>query len=272
MIEDTPAIKTFGGAHGLSWLRAGLLVFGKAPALWATLALVYLTIGFLLNLLPFVGRLVMVLLTPLLAAGAFALAAELERATPTEPPPTPEPSPQARARAVAELFKQAAGRLFGVFNNLDRALPFMIVGAFALGGVVFIQILVQSLKVGTHTLSVLFGGAIAITALLPTLLGLITVVAIEIAFAMTLAYVVALILFQNLAPLSALRVSFTTSLANTPPLAAFSVPFLLGLGVLQWLFSAVGSYAYIAYFVLGMTLLPILVAGLYCSHRELRAS
>lgn len=269
MIQETSAIKTFGIAHGLSWLHAGLRVYGKAPAVWATLALVYLAIGFLLNLLPFVGRLVMVLLTPLFAAGAFALAAELERATPTEPPPTP--SPQARVRAVAELFKQAASRLFGAFNDLDRALPFMIVGAFALGGVVFIQILVQSLKVGTHTLSVLFGGAIAITALLPTLLGLITVVAIEIAFAMTLAYVVALILFQSLAPLSALRVSFTTSLANTLPLMAFSVPFLLGLGVLQWLFSVVGSYAYIAYFVLGVTLLPILIAGLYCSHRELHA-
>lgn len=269
MTQETSAIKTFGIAHGLSWLHAGLRVYGKAPAVWAALALVYLAIGFLLNLLPFVGRLVMVLLSPLFAAGAFALAAELEQAAPAEPPPMP--SSRTGGRAVAELFKQAAGRLFSVSGNLDRALPFLIVGAFALGGVVFIQILVQSLKVGTHTLSVLFSGAIALSALLPTLLGLITVVAIEIAFAMTLAFVVALILFQNQAPLSALRISFTTSLANTLPLTTFSLPFLLGLGALQWLFSAVGSYAYIAYFVLGVTLLPILIAGLYRSHRELHA-
>ena len=271
MIQDTPAIKSFGGAHGLNWLHSGLRVFSKAPASWMALALIYLMIGFLLNLLPFVGRLVMVLLTPLFAAGAFALAAELALAAPAEQKPASEPLPHARGRAIVELFKQAAGRLFGIFNDLDRALPFMIIGAFALGGVVFIQILVQSLKVGTHTLSVLFGGSIGLSALLPTLLSLITAVAIEIAFAMALVYVVPLILFQNLAPLSALRVSFMTSLANILPLAVFAVVFLLGLGVLQWLFTEIGGYAYIVYFVLGVGLLPLLVAGLYCSHRELRA-
>ncbi len=269
MIQENLPVKAFGTEHSLEWLRAGLRVFGKAPAVWTALALVYLTIGFLLNLLPFVGRLVMVLLTPLFAAGAFALAAELDQAAPLTPQSPLEPSPRARALAIVDLFKQATGRLFGVFNDLDRALPFMIIGAFALGGVVFIQILVQSLKVGTHTLSVLFGGAIAITALLPTLLGLITVVAIEVAFAMTLVYVVPLILFQKLTALSALRVSFVTSLANVLPLTAFAGVFLLSLGVLQWLFAAVGGYAYIAYFVLGVALLPLLIAGLYRSHREL---
>lgn len=269
MIQENPAVKAFGFAHGLDWLRAGLRLFGKAPALWTALALVYLVIGFLFNLLPFVGRLVMVLLTPLFAAGAFALAAELDQAAPQAPPP--KTSPGARARAAAGLFRQAAGRLFGVFNDLERALPYMVVGALALGGVVFIQILVQSLKVGTHTLGVLFGGAIPLTALLPTLLGLITVMAIEIAFAMALVYVVPLILFQNLAPLSALRASFMISLVNALPLAAFAAVFLLGLGAHQWLFTLIGGYAYIAYFVLGTGLLPLLVAGLYCSHRELRA-
>lgn len=271
MIENSPTIKTFRAAHGLNWLRAGLRVYRKAPALWAALALVYLAIGFLLNLLPFVGRLVMVLITPLLAAGAFALAAELDEAPAAEPAPASEPPPRTSVRAIAELFKQAAGRLFSVFNDLDRALPFMIVGAFALGGVVFIQILVQSLKIGTHTLSVLFGGAIALSALLPTLLGLTAVVAIEIAFAMTLAFVVPLIRLQNLPPLSALRVSFMTSLANVLPLLAFAAAFLLALGVLQWLFSWIGSYAYVAYFVFGVGLLPLLIAGLHCGHRELHA-
>jgi len=271
MIQEHPAVKTFGFAHGLEWLRAGQRLFGKAPALWAALALVYLAIGFLFNLLPFVGRLVMVLLTPLFAASAFALAAELDQTPPLMPQPAPGPSPGERAQAIIGLFKQAASRLFGVFGDLNRALPYMIIGALALGGVVFIQILVQSLKVGTHTLTVLFGGAVPLAALLPTLLGLITVMAFEIAFAMALAYAVPLILLQHLAPLSALRASFMASLANALPLTAFAAVFLLGLIGLQWLFALVGGYAYIAYFALGTGLLPLLVAGLYCSHSELRA-
>jgi uncharacterized membrane protein len=270
MTQEIPATKNFSIAHGLGWLRAGLGVFGKAPMSWAALALVYLSVGFLFNLLPFVGRLVMVLLTPLFAASAFALAAEVDQVAPAEPRFASE-SLRSRALAIAGLLNRAIGRLFGIFNDLERALPFMIVGALALGGVVFIQILMQTLKVGTHTLGVLFGGAIPISALLPTLLGLITMVAIEIAFAMTLLYVVPLILFQHLTPLSALRASFLTSLANVLPLAVFAGVFLLGLGVLQWLFAAIGGYAYVAYFTLGTGLLPLLVAGLYCSHRDLHA-
>lgn len=266
MIQENSAVKTFGVARGGDWLRAGLRLFGKAPASWAALALVYLAIGFLFNLLPFVGRLVMVLLTPLFAAGAFALAAQLDQAAPEQPQPALEQAP--RALAIVALFKQAIARFLGVYNDLDRALPFMIIGAFALGGVVFIQVLVQSLKVGTHTLGVLFGGAIGISALIPTLLALFAVVAIEAAFAAALVYVVPLILFQNLAPLSAIRVSFVTSLMNALSLTAFAGVFLLGLIALQWLFGQVGGFAYIAYFVLGAGLLPLLIAGVYSSFRD----
>lgn len=272
MIQENPAVKTFGFGRGRAWLRGGLRLVGKAPELWMAMALVYLAIGFLFNLLPFVGRLVMVLLTPLFAAGAFALASELDQAAPAGPLFAPGEPPSARARKVLEVLKQAAGRLFSGFNDLDRALPIMIVGALALGGVVFIQILVQVLKVGTHTLSVVFGGAVGITALLPTLLSLIAVVAVEIAFAMALVYVIPLILFQNLAPLSALRVSFVTSLVNALSLAAFAGIFLLGFIVLQWLFGLVGGFAYIGYFVLGAALLPVLVAGVYYSHRDMCAA
>jgi len=268
MTHENTAVKTFGIGRGLAWLRAGLRLFGKAPVLWAAMALVYLTIGFLLNLLPFVGKLVMVLLTPLFAAGAFATAAELDHDAPAGPLFALDQTPRARALKIGEVFKQAAGRLLHGFNDLDRALPFMIVGALALGGVVFIQIMVQSLKVGTHTLGVLFGGAIGIIALLPTLLSLIVVVAIEIAFAMALVYAFPLILFQNVAPLTALRRSFLASLANALPLAMFAGVFLFGFGALQWLFGALGGLAYFGYFALGMALLPVLVAGVYYSHRD----
>ena len=79
-------------------------------------------------------------------------------------------------------------------------------------------------------------------------------------------------LFQNVAPLSALRCSFLASLANALPLAVFAGVFLFGLGALQWLFGLVGDFAYLGYFVLGVALLPVLVAGVYYSHRDVRAA
>jgi len=272
MTQEYSTVKTFGIARGWEWLRAGLRLFGKAPASWLAIALLYLTIGFLFNLLPFVGRLVMVLLTPLFAAGAFAAAAELDQAAPAGPWYEPGEPLAARARKVFSLLRQAASRLFGGFSDLDRALPAMIVGALALGGVVIVQILVQVFKVGIHTISVLFGGAVSITALLPSLLGLVVVVAIEIAFAMALVYVIPYILFQNEAPLTALRRSFFASLANARPLALFGGVFLLGFIAVQWLFRLAGGLGYVGYFVLGAILLPVLVAGVYTSHRDQHAS
>ncbi len=245
MTPEFSPVKTFGGGRGWEWLRAGLRLFGKAPAPWLAIALLYLAIGFLFNLLPFVGRLVMVLLTPLFTAGALAAAAELDQAAPGEPLFAPGEPPAARVRKILELLGQAATRLFHGFNDLDRALPAMIVGALALGGVVIIQILVQVFKVGTHTISVLFGGAVSITALLPSLLGLIVVVAIEIAFAMALVYAIPFIVFQNETPLAALRRSFFASLANARPLALFGGVFLLGYLAVQWLFGLIGGYGYI---------------------------
>jgi uncharacterized membrane protein len=272
MTQEYTTVKTFGIGYGWEWLRAGLRLFGKAPALWLAIALLYLAIGFLFNLLPFVGRLVMVLLTPLFTSGVLAAAAELDKAAPAGPLFEPGEPPAARARKILELLRQAAIRLFRGFNDLDRALPAMIVGALALGGVVIIQILVQVLKVGTHTVGVIFGGAVSFTALLPSLVGLIVVVAIEIAFAMTLVYAVPLMLFQNQTPLTALWRSFFASLANARPLALFGGVFLLGFIAVQWLFGLVGSLGYLGYFALGAVLLPVLVAGVYSSHRDLQSS
>ncbi|OGI42441.1 MAG: hypothetical protein A2150_07895 [Candidatus Muproteobacteria bacterium RBG_16_64_11] len=265
-------VNTFDAVRGWEWLRAGLRLFGKAPALWLAIALLYLAIGFLFNLLPFVGRLVMVLLTPLFTAGAFAAAAETDQAPPAGPLFGPGETPAARAGTLWGLLKQAAARLFAGFNDLDRALPAMIVGALALGGVVIIQILVQVLKVGTHTVSVLFGGAVSVTALLPSLLGLIAMVAIELAFAMALVYAIPLIVFQNETPLAALRRSFFASLVNARPLMLFGGVFLLGFIAVQWLFGLVGSLGYVGYFALGAALLPVLVTGVYSSYRDLHAA
>ncbi len=272
MTQEYTTVKTFGIARGWEWLRAGLRLFGKAPALWSAIALLYLAIGFLFNLLPFVGRLVMVLLTPLFTSGALAAAAELDQAAPAGPLFAPGEPPAARAREVWEVLGQAAVRLFRGFNDLDRALPAMIVGALALGGVVTVPILVQVFKVGPHPISVLFGGAVSVTALLPSLFGLIVVVAIEIAFAMALVYAIPLILFQGEAPLTALRRSFVASLANARPLALFGGVFLLGFIIVQGLFGLVGGLGYIGYFALGAALLPVLVAGVYSSHRDLHAT
>jgi uncharacterized membrane protein len=185
---------------------------------------------------------------------------------------TPGESPVARARKIWDVLRQGAVRLFRGFNDLDRALPAMIVGALTLGGVVIIQILVQMLKVGTHTINVLFGGAVSITALLPSLFGLVVVLAIELAFAMALVYAIPLILFQNETPLAALRRSFFASLANARPLALFGGVFLLGFIAVQWLFGLVGSLGYLGYFALGAALLPVLVAGVYSSYRDLQTS
>src|SRR4030067_1764048 len=87
--------------NGWGWVKHGLLVFAKAPTLWLAMAFVYLAMAILLSQIPFIGWLILVLLTPLCMLGALPVAhAQDGPGLPAHAPPAP---PAARAlRALGE--------------------------------------------------------------------------------------------------------------------------------------------------------------------------
>ena len=72
------AIRVEAG-RGWGWIVEGWQLFAKAPGVWIVILLIYLGISVVLSLIPFVGGMAYMLLSPVLAGGMLYGAAALAR-------------------------------------------------------------------------------------------------------------------------------------------------------------------------------------------------
>lgn len=289
--------------HGWQWVLQGYALFRKSPVLWLAMAFVYLVIAILLSQIPFIGWLILILLTPLFLLGALPLSETL--AGPGLPAHALPPLPVARnfrarstwhdwALYLRDLLLRAARRLLHGLSSEEKLLPLMVVSTLLLGGVVAISLLAQLLKVGGAAVPAVLSGSIAPMAVLSVLVGLLIVLAFEALLLMAFLYVVPLILFRGEHPLPAIESSFSAALNNYGAFGVFVSVFALAgelsrlvfhafshlstqFGhlafyheILAWLVSSLlVAASYLSILVFGMLLLPILAAGLYASYLDL---
>ena len=64
--------------HGWSWVLDGLRALKKDVRLWIGMGLVFMLIAIVLKLIPFIGLLLLVLISPMLLAGALQTADDLD--------------------------------------------------------------------------------------------------------------------------------------------------------------------------------------------------
>ena len=119
----------------LEWLTGGVALLKRERERWLGSALVYLIGAAALHRLPFLGDLVLILLTPL-ALGSLLLLAEHE----TVPPPVALERSNWRALLHAYLV-QPARPLLRIVHDPERLLPALMLSILVLGGVVAAQII-----------------------------------------------------------------------------------------------------------------------------------
>lgn len=233
-----PSIKVAPTERGLQWLICGWQLFLKAPGVWLGMTVVVLVASALISSVPMLGQLAVSFLMPVVAAGLLAGCRGLEQGK------------ELRFETLFAGFRHNTGNLviIGALSLLGHAAIGLVV--FAVGGGAMLSGVMSGAVVGAGP-----GTLVAISGLLFALL-LGTLLLLPLA--MALWFAPALVMFDDMAPMAALKSSFVGCLKNTLPFLIYG---LLGLVLLLLA---------ILPLLLGLlVLIPVLVGSIYTSYVDI---
>ena len=226
--------RAVGAGNAFDWLKQGWALFVVNPGVWIAITIVLLVLILGLNIVPLVGTLAAHLLTPLLGAGLLQAC---------------QKGADGQAPEIGDLFagfKHNTGNLVMVGVLYMAAMLIVLLVVVMLGGGSVAGGLMMGRGAG---LGLAFGGL-----MLAMLLSLV----LSVPLLMALWFAPALVFFNNMMPLAALKASFNACLKNT---LAFVV---YGLIVLVLMFFAALPVG------LGfLILVPVLSGSAYASYRDI---
>lgn len=241
-MEDTttsavPQVRTLDAGRGLAWWTESWPMFTKNAGLWIVLGLIMLVIFVVLGFIPVLGGIASALLAPVFVGGWLLTARKAE------------------AGGAIEV-----GDLFQCFKG-DKLVPLIVLGAVLLGVSIVAFLVISMLGVGAFMgMGGASGSAGMATAMGAGFIGLLLMLALGFLIAMAFWFAPGLVVFRNVAPIDALKASFSASLKNI-------VPFLL-YGVIYIVAVVVASIP----FGLGwIVLMPVLMLTIYVSYKDLFA-
>jgi hypothetical protein len=255
-------------SHGAAWIRCGVDIVKDDAVHWLGMTLVYFLIGLALKQIPFVGDLLVILITPLLLAGVLVFLHD-RAATPTATEtPAPAALPRGGRRWLDRLILGPARTLFQATSPQEYVFPVIIVCILTLGLVMVMGILEYVLTGGS-----IISGLAASSLVAPMTAGLIfrmiLVVVLYVALVMSLFFVLPLSLFENVPPMSAAGESFHACRRNAGAVAVFAGTFLLPCLLINFVFALWHWLGYVLVFTVGLVALPAFVAGAWCGYRAL---
>lgn len=230
-------------SRAMAWYGFGWRTFAQSPGIWIAMMLVLAVIMLILQLVPFIGPLVVSLISPALTGGLMYGAKE---------------AADGRRVEISHVFKGLAEEntrasmlvLGGVMLGLS--ILFAIVTAIIVGG--FIGIGTFGAAGNDANGAVLALGAMGLGVLLTFL---ITVLFTLMTFAV-LAFAIPLVMFEQKSPVEAIKSSVNASLKNALPLTVFVIVYL-----------TLAIIAAIPFFLGFIVLVPIATAAVYAGFRDI---
>ncbi|MFA5916034.1 MAG: BPSS1780 family membrane protein [Burkholderiales bacterium] len=226
--------RTVAGGRGWDWIAQGYALFRKQPGIWILMTVVLGVIFMLIGMIPLLGSLANALLFPIIGAGLMLGCKEQEHGG------------ALRIEHLFAGFKYQTGDL-------------VMIGAFNLFGWVVIAFAVFTVLGGGVFMALMHGGlpgaGFSIASLL---IALLLVAGLSVPLYMATWFAPALIVLQHLAPADALKASFNACLRNWLPFLVYGV-------VLLVLCLAAAIPAFLGYLVL----VPVMVASIYTSYRDI---
>ncbi|WP_313953089.1 BPSS1780 family membrane protein [Accumulibacter sp.] len=221
-------------ANALNWLRQGWAIFIANPGAWVAMMIILIVIYLGLAMVPVIGQLAAHLLTPLLGAGMLLACQKVA---------------SEQALQVTELFagfQRNTGALvmLGVLYMIGMLavflLAFLLVGGGMAGGLMMQDPVGAGMAVG----AVLLAGLVGLSLSVPIL--------------MAIWFAPALVVFNSMQPIDALKASFNACLKNV---VVFLVYGLITMVLCFFAALPVG----LGFLVLG----PVLAGSVYASYRDI---
>jgi len=242
------------------WIACGRQLVLQQQSLWYGMAAVYIVLGFLLTLIPFMGHLLLILITPMLLAGVIWGRAQ-ERPVPPATPGTPA------QRILQEWIAQPAQELMGIFAQEGKMFDAVLLGIVTLGLVMAVKI-IGYLLIGGSMISGLAADLAGGTPII-TLAGMVLVTGLSLLLGMGLLYSVPLTVLGNRQPLDAISESFTACRAHAKPLLVLVAPFFLVYVVILAAFANSPWLGSLLTISVGLLALPLFITAVYCSYLAL---
>ncbi|EXI92062.1 MAG: putative integral membrane protein [Candidatus Accumulibacter sp. BA-94] len=218
----------------LNWFRQGWAIFIASPGIWMAMMVILVVIYLGLAIVPLIGQLAAHLLTPVLAAGMLLACQKVSAGQ------TPE---------ITDLFagfQRSTGALvtLGVLYMLGMLAVFLMVLLLVGGGMAGGMMINEPVGAGIAVGAMLIAGIVALLLSVPLV--------------MAIWFAPALVVFNGMPPVDALKASFNACLKN-------SVPFLVyGLLAMVLCFFAALPVG-LGFLVLG----PVLAGSVYASYQDI---
>ncbi len=222
--------------RGWEWIAEGFALFKQQPGIWVLVLLVLLACTILITIVPVIGALANMLLLQVFMGGVML-----------------------GCRALDNGGQLEVGHVFAGFRQNTGDL--VVLGLLALVGwvIAFIPALIIA---GGGTFVAMMSGAQHAPMLgalgLTFVLAMLTVFALALPLYMALWFAPALVVFNNLKPVDAMKASFSACLKNV-------VPFLLYSIVLLVLCALAAIPFGLGFLVLG----PVVIASIYAGYRDI---
>ncbi len=232
--EFTGDCRTVPAGNAFEWLKQGWAIFMVNPAIWIAMTVIFFVIFLGLSIVPLVGQLAANLLTPVFAAGLLLA-----------------------CKKVANNETLKIPDLFAGFNQNNTNLVML--------GVIYMTCMLAILTVS----AVLGGGSLAGgmmmgrsagagMALGGMLVAILLTVALSVPLVMAMWFAPALVAFNDMLPVPALKASFNACLKNMMAFLVYGVITLV--------------LCFFAALPLGLgflVLVPVLAGTLYASYRDI---
>ena len=239
-----------GFIQGMSWVTCGWQHVQRDVPLWLCMSALYLVGATLLGHIPFAGLLLIVLLSPMVLAGALLALHH-----------------GAEAAANAGLALRAARQLGRAFANEAHAFAAVLLGILTLGLVVIVGILEH--LVGVGSLNSLLAATLQQTLPLSSLLlGVVVAGSLTVLLLMALFFAVHRTILARRDPMVAIADSFGATRRHALALIAFVSAHAIAGVIIALGFRLSPIAGYLLLYTLGLVALPVFVAGSYCGYRE----
>ncbi len=247
--------------HGIKWIGDGWSLFMRSPGVWIGIVLIWWMMILVLSLIPFIGGLVTNLLNWALIAGMMYGCDKLRRGIPM---------------SVGDLFH-------GVSTRFQ---PLAIVGCLYLGGymLALVVAIIAVFAVGGASLWSQGGDIEQMLRdpqplILIGLIGVLILMGLIVPVLMAVWFAPALVIFHDLEPIEACKLSFRGCLRNMIPYLVYSLALIALLAVLVVpvgvLFALKGPGVFgvgvlmLLSILLGMISMPITMSATYASYRDI---
>ena len=224
--------------NAFEWFKQGWAMFAANPGIWIALTVVLIVIIVALNIVPLIGPLAANLLTPLFTAG---LLAACEKSANSQD--------GAQSVEIGDLFagfKRNAGSLamLGVLYMLGMLAIFLVVAMLGGGSVAGGMMMGRPAGIG-----IAFGGI---------MLAMLLSLALSVPLFMAMWFAPALVYFNTMAPVDALKASFNACLKNLLVFLVFGVVAMI-----------LSFFAALPIGLGFLILIPVLAGALYVAYRDI---